>query len=54
MDRLDRIGWVVLVSFLGLLGENGFYELAGLLLAVWNGWTGWDVGGTGGGLRDRR
>ena len=44
--RMDRIGWIVLVSVLGLLGETGFYALAGLLLDGWDIYTGWDVGGT--------
>ena len=44
--RLDRIGWLVSVSVLGLLVETGFYALAGLLLAGWDEWTGWGVGGT--------
>ena len=52
--RLDFVGWIVLVSVLVLLGENGSYELAGLLLAGWDGWTGWDVGGTGVGWMDQR
>ena len=51
---LDHIGWIILVLVLGLLGETGFYELAGFLLAVWDGWTGLDISGTGVGWRDRR
>ena len=50
---LDCIVWIVSVSFLGSLGETGFYALAGLLLAGWEGWTGWEVGGTGVGWRDQ-
>ena len=44
---MDRIGWITSVSVLGLLGEIGFYTLAGLLLYGWDGWNGWDVGETG-------
>ena len=51
--RLDNIGWTVSVSVLGSLGETGFYALAGFLLAGWDRWTGWDVGGTLVGWRDR-
>ena len=51
---LDRIGWIVSVLVLGLLGETGFYVLAGLLLAIWDGWNGWGVSGTRVGCRDRR
>ena len=51
---LDRIGWIVSVSVLVLLGETGFYALADLLLAGWDGWTVWHVSGTGVGWRDRR
>ena len=51
---LDCIIWIVSVLVLGLLGETGFYALSGLLLAGWDIWTGWDVGGTGLGWRDRR
>ena len=32
LDNLDSIGWIVSLSFLGCLGESGFYELASLLL----------------------
>ena len=35
------------------LGETGFYALAGLILAGWEGLTRWDAGGTGVGWRDR-
>ena len=40
-----RIGCIV-------SGNTGFYALAGLLLAGWDRWTGWDIGGTGVGWRD--
>ena len=43
--RLDSIGWILSVLVLGLLGKTCFYALGGLLLAGWDGWTGWDVGG---------
>ena len=36
---------------LGLIGETGFYTLAGFLLS---GWDGWYVGETGVGWRGRR
>ena len=42
-----RIGLIVSVSVLGLLGETGFYALVGLLLDGWYGWTGLGVGGMG-------
>ena len=35
--RIDRIGWIVSVSILCLLGETGFYALDGLLLSGWDG-----------------
>ena len=52
--QLDRIGWIISVSVLGLLGETGFYNLAGFLLAGWDKWTGWDVCGIVVVYRDRR
>ena len=45
--RIDRIGWIVSVSVLCLLGETGFYALDNLMLDVRDRWNGWDVGGTG-------
>ena len=54
IDRILWIVWIVSVLVLGLLGETGFYALAGLLLAGWDECTGWDVGGTGVEWRDRR
>ena len=42
---MDHIGSIVSVLVLGLLGETGFYAMAGLLLAVWDVWTVWDVDG---------
>ena len=49
---LDCIGLILLVSVLGLLGENLFNALSGLILSEWDGWTRWDVGGTVVGWRD--
>ena len=51
---MDRIGWILLVLVLGLLVETGFYAMAGLLLAGWDGCTGWDIGETGVVWSDRR
>ena len=56
---LYRIVWIVLAGShqyrsLGSLGETCFYALAGLLLSGWYGWTGWYIGRTGVGWRDRR
>ena len=52
--QLDRIGWITSVLVLVLIGKTEFYTLAGLILYGWNGWTVWDVGGTGVGWRNRR
>ena len=52
--QMNRIGWIVSVFVLVLLGETGFYALAGLLQYGWDGCTVCDVGGTGVGRRDRR
>ena len=54
LDHLDCFGWIVSVSVLGLLGETGFYALAGLLMDGWDWWTGWDAGGMEVGWRYRR
>ena len=46
-----RLDCIILAGSYGIVwivsGDTGFYALTGLLLAGWNGWTGWDVGGTG-------